>query len=242
MNGKRKKTIGIIGGMGPLATVDMFNQIVRGTQADEDQEHIHILIDCNPQIPDRTNAILGNGASPLPHLIASAQKLQAAGADFLLIACNTSHYYYNELRREISIPILSMIQETAREIAQRNIKTAIVLTTDGARKAMVYDSILAMHHIKAVYPGEILQSAVTDIIYNGVKAGLNTKDASLFNQELALLEGEYNAITILGCTELPVAVEQYQLKGNFLNPTTILARAAIREAGYPVAEKSAGTL
>ncbi len=88
------KTLGILGGMGPLATADLFEKIIRNTKADTDAQHIRVYIDNNPQIPDRTAFIMGSGADPRPEMNASARKLEAMGADILLMPCNTAHYFY----------------------------------------------------------------------------------------------------------------------------------------------------
>ena len=107
------KTIGIIGGMGPMATVDLMQKIIQATDAHEDQEHIHILVDNNTDIPDRTAAILGQGPSPLPELLKSAERLTTQGADFLIMGCNTAHYFLPLMLPELKIPVISMIEATA---------------------------------------------------------------------------------------------------------------------------------
>src|SRR5205085_11559342 len=96
-----QKVDGIIGGMGPLATVDLMNKIIFYTPAKKDQDHIHIIVDNYSQIPDRTTAILGKGTDPAPFIIQSAQRLENAGADFLVIACNTAHFYFNSIENSI---------------------------------------------------------------------------------------------------------------------------------------------
>ena len=97
----KEKVIGVLGGMGPEATIDLFQKIVKLTPAKKDQEHIRIIIDNNPKIPDRTKAILYNGENPLPELVKTAQNLERAGADFIIIACNTAHYYFHKIQKEL---------------------------------------------------------------------------------------------------------------------------------------------
>ena len=96
-----KKSIGIIGGMGPLATCDLMEKIIRNTKAACDQDHLHLYVDCNTEIPDRTKAILGEGQSPAPEMITSAGKLIGMGADLLMMPCNTAHYFYEELAQAV---------------------------------------------------------------------------------------------------------------------------------------------
>ena len=227
-----KKTIGIIGGMGPMATVDLYEKITAHTLANTDQEHIHILIDSNAATPDRTEAILHGGASPLPNLIASAERLASAGADFLIIPCNTSHHFINELRAASPIPVLSMIEQTAAYIASQNFRAAILLATEGCLRVGVYQSVLAPYGIQAIEPDAAMQKEVTDVIYHAVKADAPAWDVSRLNEMIAELEARTNAVSVLACTELPIAVHRYGLRGTFVDPTRILALAAIREAGY----------
>src|SRR5699024_10166329 len=110
------KTLGILGGMGPLATVKLFEKIVSLTHANKDQEHIHTIIDSNINIPHRSRYILGNGDDPLNELIKSAKRLENAGADFLVMPCNTAHYFYDKIVAVMNIPFLNMIEETAKYI------------------------------------------------------------------------------------------------------------------------------
>ena len=107
-----EKIIGILGGMGPEATIDLFTKIVKSTKAKKDQDHLRILIDNNPKIPDRTLAIQKKGPSPLPRLIQSAKTLEKAGADFIIIPCVTAHYYVDRLQKRVNIPILHIAEET----------------------------------------------------------------------------------------------------------------------------------
>ena len=115
-----KRMVGILGGMGPAATVDLFDRIVRATPAQTDQEHLHILIDNNPAIPDRTEAILQQGPDPLPGLRAGIQGLENQGTDVIAIPCNTAHHYLPALQATCTCPILNMITETAQAIRHRH--------------------------------------------------------------------------------------------------------------------------
>jgi aspartate racemase len=112
-----EKTIGILGGMGPEATAYLFRKIIRHTKADKDQEHLKVIIFNNPKIPDRTDFILEKGTeNPLPYLAEAAKELQRSGADFIIIPCNTAHYFYEDICRAVSIPVINMIEAVADEI------------------------------------------------------------------------------------------------------------------------------
>ena len=228
----KQKAIGIIGGMGPMATADLFTKLIQMTDAACDAEHIHILIDNNPKTPDRTGAILHGTESPLPYLIRSANRLQTAGADFLLIPCITSHYFMQELTEQIEIPIMSMIEETAKQLQSSHIKKVVVLATDGTRKAKVFDRVFVKYGIEICYPCAEAQSALMDVIYKGVKAGSSAWDMTALNAEIDRLLSAGAEAVVLGCTELPLAAKMYGINGVLIDPTDILARAAIIYAGY----------
>ena len=228
----KQKTIGIIGGMGPMATADLFTKLIQMTDAVCDAEHMHILIDNNPKTPDRTGAILRGTESPLPYLIQSANRLQTAGADFLLIPCITSHYFMQELTEHIGIPIMSMIEETAKYLQSNNIKKIVLLATDGTCQAGVFDRIFVKYGIEISYPCVNAQSALMDVIYKGVKAGSHTWDMTELNAEINRLLSAGAEAVVLGCTELPLAAKMYGIDGVLIDPTDILAHAAIVYAGY----------
>jgi len=229
-----QKTIGIIGGMGPLATADLFSKIINMTAADCDAEHIHIIIDNNPKTPDRTSAILNGTESPLPYLTASARKLEGIGADFLIIPCITSHYYIEELRAAIDIPVISIIEETARELLKLGTTKVALLATDGTGKSGVFDKVFSSVGIEILYPTDEAQKSLMGVIYKGVKAGAPGYDTSLLNSDIHRMESEGAEAVILGCTELPLAAKMYGIDGKLVDPTDLLAKAAIKYAGYNV--------
>lgn len=229
-----QKTIGIIGGMGPLATADLFSKLINMTDAGCDAEHIHIIIDNNPSTPDRTSAILNGTESPLPYLTASARKLEGIGADFLIIPCITSHYYIDKLRTSIDIPVISIIEETARELLKQGITKVALLATDGTGKSGVFDKVFCEVGIEILYPSAEAQKNLMGVIYQGVKAGKDIYNTSVLNSDIHRMESEGAEAVILGCTELPLAAKMYGIDGNLIDPTDILAKAAIRYAGYKI--------
>lgn len=227
-----KKTIGIIGGMGPMATADLFTKIIHLTDAKMDSEHIHIIIDNNPQIPDRTSAILHGTESPLPYLVQSATCLKEAGADFIIIPCITSHGFYNELIRQVDIPILNIVEETAKYLVSISVNKVVLLATDGTRHTNVFGDVFKKFDIELLYPSNSVQADLMDIIYKGIKAGAEAWDCTTLNIELDRLKNDGAAAVILGCTELPLAAKLYGITGSLVDPTTVLAKAAIINAGY----------
>lgn len=166
-----RKTIGILGGMGPLATCDLFSKIIQITDASCDQEHVRICIDNNTEISDRTNAIIRHGKDPVPEMVKSAVRLQSFGADVLIMPCNTAHYFYDRILPFVDIPFLSMIDETAKAISDRGLRKIGLLATDGTLQTAVYEKAFKKRGISIVVPPPENQVHIMDLIYNGVKAG-----------------------------------------------------------------------
>jgi aspartate racemase len=225
------KTIGLIGGMGPLATTDLYEKIISLTDAHKDQEHIHVIIDSNTEIPDRTTAILHHSEDPVFPIVRSAINLENSGCDVLIMACNTAHYYYDVIKKFVHIPFINMITETASEAKKRGYKKCALLATDGTCQTGIYDKEFEKQNIELIKPNIDDQKAVMELIYDGVKAGNKDLDTSKFLASMDHLKSQGAQAFILGCTELPVAVDMYSLKGSFINPTEILARRAIEFAG-----------
>lgn len=231
------KVIGIIGGMGPMATADLFVKIVSKTDADCDQQHAHIIIDNNTQVPDRSAAILSNGPDPLPELIGSAKRLVAAGADVLMMACNTAHYFYDGVQKAVNVPILHMPRETAKKAAQLGYKKCGLLATAGMVKSGIYARAFEEVGVELLTPDAAGQKAVMKMIYDGVKAGKQQYDIAEVNKAILSLKEQGAECFILGCTELPLAVEMYGISEKALDPTSVLASAALKAVGVPEKER-----
>lgn len=230
------RVLGIIGGMGPLATVKLFEKIVLLTDVKCDQEHLHILVDNNTAIPDRTSYLTGTGEDPRRYLIQSARKLSEMGADYLIMPCNTAHYFYNDIIKEIDIPFLNMIEETAKEVKTRypEIKKIGLLATDGTCRTGVYENIFEKYGIEVIKPSEEKQKFVMNVIY-GIK---ESREFSIeaFLSTIDELMSKGAEVSILGCTELSVLNTLYKLQGKFVDPMDIIARSAIRFGGKKVKE------
>ena len=226
-----KKTIGIIGGMGPLSTADLFEKIILHTRASCDQDHLRVLIDSNTNVPDRTEAILYGGADPVPELTASARGLARQGAELLLIPCNTAHHLYDAVQASVSVPVLHMIRLTVQALRERGVETAGLLATDGTIQAGVYQRCFEGAGIRLLTPDEAGQRAVMDLAYQGVKAGRWDYDTVSARAAMEALLRRGAETLILGCTELPLAMKLYGIDLPVTDPTLELALAAIRQAG-----------
>ncbi len=229
-----KKTIGILGGMGPLATADLFRKIVLMTEAGCDNEHIRIYIDNNSQIPDRTGAILSGGADPVPQMSDALRHLEACGADCIIMPCNTAHYFLPRLQEQTSVPFISMLQATAKACAARFPgKTACVMGTKGTLASGLYNKALEAEGVACILPDEAQRDVLMYAIYDCVKGG---KPLETVREPMEALMADLTAkgadYFILGCTELPIVAEELALDGSFIDPTSELAKAAIQFCGY----------
>lgn len=233
-----KKSIGILGGMGPLATADLLRKIVLMTKAEKDGDHVRVYIDDNPNIPDRTAAILSGGASPLAQMEDSLQKLALCGADCIIMPCNTAHYFLPALQEKTQIPFISMLEATAKACARRHRGgCAAVLATKGTLATGLYAEALAREGVTYLIPNEEEQNVLMHIIYDVVKAG---KPLAPERESWAALLSNLRArgadYFILGCTELPIAAQSLDAAGPFVDPTEELARAALTFCGYETAD------
>ena len=198
-----KKTIGILGGMGPAATADLFTKIINNTEAGCDQDHLHVIIDSNTNIPDRTEALIHGGADPTEPMTQSARRLAEAGAELIVMPCNTAHGFYDAVCASVTVPVLHMIKLTAEELMRHEITRAGLLATDGTVQSGIYETCFAGSGIELITPSPEAQAAVMDLTYNGVKAGKLDFDTSGFEKAVNELFDKGAQTLILGCTELP---------------------------------------
>lgn len=226
------KTIGIIGGMGPLATVDLYHRIVIRTKAIKDQDHIRVLIDSNTNIPDRTKAIIADGVDPSIELIKSAKTLEAAGADFLIMPCNTAHFFIDKIKEKVNIPFINMVEETVKHTYNKYGSDIVVgiMATDGTIKSKIYEDYYNKMNIKTVVPDKT-QEKIMKFIYEVIKSGKYDEGTDLFYECVEELKQKKANTFLLGCTELSSAQYLYNFKGPFINPMEILTEVSILYSG-----------
>lgn len=224
-----EKIIGILGGMGPLATVELFRRIVEKTPAKRDQDHPRIIIYNNPKIPDRTAFILGNGEDPRPELIDSARKLESWGADFIIMPCNTAHFFAETIQKAISIPLVNMIEETAKKIEEMGLRKVGLLATDGTVKGLIYHRALLSRGVQIAVPNKNGQKRVMEAIYGGVKAGNLELGRRLLLEVARKLERRVDGI-IAGCTEVSVALKPDDLSVPLIDPLDVISEKAVKLA------------
>jgi aspartate racemase len=227
------KTIGVLGGMGPAATADFFQKLIRATPATVDQEHLKVLIFSNPHIPDRTAAIRGEGPDPLPALVASAQALIRAGADFLTMPCVTAHHFYDGLQAAIDVPLLHLVRETVAAAGAANpaLRRFGLLATSGTLQSRMFERKFEPHGLTILTCEAAVQaSCVMDAIYS-VKQGQSLERPRRLIREAAVhLQDRGAEAIIAGCTEIPLILRDGDLPVPVLDPSWILAQAAVRLA------------
>ncbi len=249
LSGQKAKQfkIGVVGGVGPAATVDFMDKIVRNTPAGRDQEHIKLVVEQNPQIPDRTKNLIGDGIDPTIALYSTCKRLEADEADIIAIPCNTAHAFVERIQPYLSIPIVNMLFETAECIRRehQSCRRIGLLATSGTIGSRVYHDAIADAGFDLIVPDEENQKRVMNAIYGprGVKAGFTEGECveDLLLALTSLVVRGADAI-VLGCTELPLLLKQnekFPVAGKtvvVLDPTEILARACVRMSGNAVGQ------
>jgi len=221
------KILGVLGGLGPMASAYFLQLIVQMSDAATDQEHIEIILHSKPQIPDRTRYILGqSGDSPLPRMAEVGKGLVAQGAEILAIPCITAHYFQEQLEAEVGVPILHAIEETALYLKQAGIAHVGILATDGTLASRLFQTCLERHRIGCIAPGKEDQKAVMRLIYENVKAG-RPVELPLFEAVSGRLFARGAQVVLLACTELSLIKRDYVIGPGFLDVLEVLARRAV---------------
>lgn len=224
------KKLGIIGGLGPLATAYFYRRIVELTEVSTDQEHIETLIYSKPSIPDRTAYLLAqDGAEdPTPALISVGKTLRDGGAQVLAIPCITAHAFHKEMEEGIGLPVLHAIRELGSVCREKNITRLGIMATDGARATRIYEDALSEYGVTCMWPQDKGQKQVMSMIYDDVKAGKNISAGAFAEASEELFTSGAQAI-VLGCTELSQAMVEMTLDDRYIDIIDVLAAACVRE-------------
>ena len=230
-----RKTLGVIGGLGPMATAYFLELITKMTAAVKDQEHLHVLIDSEPRTPDRTAFLLGrSGEDPYPFLVSGGRHVTAMGAEVLAIPCNTAHAFCDRLQEELAVPFVHMIRETAWVLKEAGVKTVGLMATEGTIATGLYQRELEAFGIRSAAPDEILQQQVHHLIYQNVKANLPA-EMDRFRAVQAGLTAQGAEVIVLGCTELSVIKKNEKIGPGFLDAMEVLAAKAVTACGAELA-------
>lgn len=225
-------TLGILGGLGPAASVYFYKIITEHTKAGRDQDHLDIVLVSGASTPDRTDFILGNSEnSPLPSMIDGVRRLTAAGADLIAIPCNTAHYFYDQIQKHSPVPVLNIVKETVSLAQKAGVKKLGIMATSGTVITGAYQHACLEAGISFAVPSERSQAALMDIIYGSIKMAKEPDMQAFLSVCDELYENGADAL-VLGCTELSLikgteSFTQYR----FIDSLLVLAARAIKAGG-----------
>ena len=232
-----RRTVGVLGGLGPAATVDFLDKLVRATPAGRDQDHVRLLVDINPAVPCRNAAVAGRGPSPGPALAEMAKGLERAGADFLVMVCNAAHAFEGEIRAAAALPFVSIVEETVGEALRRRpgLRTAGVMASSGCLDAGLYHRAFARHGVAVMAP-EAAARAEFMALLERIKAGRIDPEVRAGMQRLAAgLLNDGAEVLVAGCTEIPLVLQAGDLPAPLLSSTDVLVERTLAYArGEPL--------
>jgi aspartate racemase len=226
--------LGVIGGLGPMASAYFTELLTAMTDAKRDQDHLKMMMYSVPSLPDRTEYILGRSTeSPLPGLVEAGKTLSEAGVECLAIPCVTAHYFHNEIERQVGVPVIHAIRECAWILKKAGVSKVGLLATDGTVQSGLFQSEFEKHGLTVVLPGEEAQKQVMSFIYDDVKKG-SVPALSRFDQVRGTLVKEGAEVVLLGCTELSLLKKEYGSLCGVLDVMEVLAKASLEACGMPV--------
>lgn len=235
-----KQAVGVIGGVGPMATVYYMQRVIEMTKAGCDQEHINMLVFNDCDIPDRTAFITEKSPdNPLPVMVEDAKRLEAAGCEFVVIPCNTAHYFYDELEQAVEIPVVNIVEETIRYAKARvqDLSCVGIMATTGTIVTGTYQKYADRAGLSFAVPDEDEQDLLMQIIYDGVKAGKPVPRAD-FDRVANHLRAKGAQCLILGCTELSVLKRDLPINDpDVLDSIDVLASETVRRSGKPFTDE-----
>jgi len=228
------RVVGVLGGLGPEATLDFYAKVLSLTPAVRDQDHLHLIINSNPKVPNRNDAVAGTGPSPGPALAAMAVSLERAGAGFLVMVCNAAHAFQKDIEAAVSIPFVSLIEETCDAALSRvpGLTGVGVLGSSGCLDAGLYQDAFAARGVATLVPEGTDRDTFMTLLYRikaGDKgAGIREKMSVLAK---SLVEKGAQAV-IAGCTEVPLVLCQDDLPCPLVNSTDVLAERTVFYAAH----------
>ena len=223
--------LGVVGGMGPLATADFFVKLVAATPANDDDDHVPVLILSDPRIPPRPPAILGDGESPLPAMLARRDHLLSAGATVLAMPCNTAHFWFDQLTAGCPVPFISIVESACAEVAARAAPGAAVglIATGATLAAHLYDSRLVAQGYRPMMPDADTMTNVVLPAIKLVKQGDAVQGGRMLEPVVRRLRENGAGVVLLACTETPLALDAVnsELRMHCIDTTAALARACV---------------
>ena len=232
-----RRTVGVLGGLGPAATVDFLDKVVRATPAARDQDHVRMLVDVNPAVPCRNAAVAGRGPSPGPTLAEMARGLEAGGADFLVMVCNTAHAYADDIRTAAAVPFVSIVDETvdASLRLRPGLRAAGVLASSGCLEAGLYEAAFEGRGVRALSLDSAGRAAFMEVL-GRIKGGSTDAAVRAEMRRLALALTEQGAeLIVAGCTEIPLVLGAGDVPVPLVSSTDVLVERTLAYAfGEPL--------
>jgi aspartate racemase len=227
---KGELTVGVLGGMGPYATLGFLQCILDYTPAKKDWDHIHTITDNNPQIPSRTRAFLFGEADPVPMMIESANCLRESGADFVVLPCNSAHYFLPRVQQETDVPFIDMIEETSKAVLSEKVNVVGVLAGEVTAQGGLYEARLESHGVSVLQVTDAEQMLVRDIIEDAKQNKIDEATYKKMTGLIDVLVGRGAEAVILGCTEFPLVMGGVTAQCPIIDSMSVLAKAVIRRA------------
>lgn len=234
MEQRSQRVLGVLGGLGPMATAYYLELVVTMTDAATDQEHPKIIIMNVPSIPDRTAYILGNSSeSPLEPMVALGKQMKALGVEVIATPCITAHYFHTSLQEQIGLPLIHGIECVARTLREAGVQKVGLMATDGTVQSGIFQQQVEDLGMELVLPDPSGQAKVMSLIYEQVKAG-KQPDLALFEDVCRQLRSRGAQAVVLGCTELSLLKKQYPLGDGIIDALEVLAKESVLACGKQV--------
>lgn len=228
---QQSKVLGVLGGLGPMATAYFYELVTAHTKVQCDQDHIDMVISSKATTPDRTAFILGESkADPFAVMEGEAHRLVTFGAQILAIPCNTAHFFYERLNSSIPVPVLNMVGDTVQRAMDMGAQKVGILATDGTVRTETYQRVCREKGLPCAVPDAKAQQAVMHVIYDNIKTG-QAPDMQAFNGAAQQLFNDGCDVLLLACTELSLLKKQGLVDARFLDSMEVLADSAIRACG-----------
>ena len=226
--------LGVIGGLGPMASAYFTELLTAMTDAERDQDHLKMLLYSVPGLPDRTEYILGKSdENPLPGLVEAGRVLSGVGAEVLAIPCITAHYFHNEIERQVGVPVIHAIRECAWILKKSGVTKVGLFATDGTVQSGLFQNEFEKHGITVLLPEKTEQERIMSFIYDDVKKG-GVPSLSSFKDAQGKMEERGAQVVLLGCTELSLIKKEYGDLCGVLDVMEVLAKASLEACGMPV--------
>lgn len=237
-----KNAVGVLGGVGPLATVYFMEMVIKMTEAEKDQQHINMLVSNHATIADRTDFIMGkSNESPVNDMVEDARMLEAAGCSFIVIPCNTAHYFFEDIKKAVNVPVVNIIKETINYALKqaeqrktpRTVKKLGILATEGTISSGTYSFYGNPMGVECEAPEKEYQDKVNELIYGRVKAGLDVTLDEIMDVVNHMREKGCDAV-IMGCTELSVIYKDLDLENicdDIIDSLSVLAMRTVSGSG-----------